>query len=101
MTTNAIKLQGTLREDGTLVLDEKPNLPPGRVKVIVQPADSGKGESNDVIAVLQQIHAAQALRGYVPPSVEEINGYLADMRDDDERTRLMEQIQEECRRQRV
>jgi hypothetical protein len=36
MTTSVIEIQGTLREDGTLLLDEKLNLPPGRVKVTVQ-----------------------------------------------------------------
>jgi hypothetical protein len=36
MTPNAVKVQGTLREDGTLLLDDKLNLPPGRVKDTVQ-----------------------------------------------------------------
>jgi hypothetical protein len=31
--------EGTLKSDGTLELDEKPKLPPGRVKVIVQTED--------------------------------------------------------------
>jgi hypothetical protein len=100
MTTNAIEIQGTLREDGTILLDDKPNLPPGRVKVTVQLANPAEGDENDVIAVLERIHAAQALRGYVPRSDEEINTYLATMRDDDERCQLIEQIQEECRRHR-
>jgi hypothetical protein len=29
-------LQGTLHADGTLTLDEKPNLPPGRVQVVLR-----------------------------------------------------------------
>ncbi len=37
MSTHVIEIQGSLHSDGTLVLDEKPNMPPGRVKVIVQP----------------------------------------------------------------
>ncbi len=28
---------GTIQPDGTLVLDEKPSLPPGRVHVVVRP----------------------------------------------------------------
>jgi hypothetical protein len=100
MTTNAIELQGTLREDGTLVLDEKPNLPPGRVKVMVQTLNAAEEDGNDVLAVLDRIHTAQALRGHVPRSVEEIDAYLAEMRDDDERGRMIEKIQEECRRRR-
>jgi hypothetical protein len=100
VTTRTIHLQGTLREDGTLVLDEKPDLPPGRVKVMVEPVNPPEGAANDVVAVLERIHAAQALRGYIPRSVEEIDAYLTDMRDDDDRCRRIEQIQEECRRQR-
>ncbi len=29
-------IEGTLQADGTLVLDEKPNLPPGRVTVVLR-----------------------------------------------------------------
>jgi hypothetical protein len=100
MTNNAIELQGTLREDGTVVLDDMPNLPPGRVKVMVQPANPAEGDGNDVITVLKRIHAAQALRGHVPRSVGEIDADLANLRDDNERNSMIEQIQEECRRQR-
>jgi hypothetical protein len=100
MNTNALEIQGTLREDGTLLLDQKPNLPPGRVKVTVQPANTAKDNVNDTITVLARIHAAQALRGHVPRSVEEIDADLADSRDDSERSRMIEQIQEECQRER-
>jgi hypothetical protein len=100
MTPEAIEIQGTLREDGTLLLDQKPNLPPGRVKVLVQAANVAERNANDVIAVLERIHAAQGRRGYVPRSVEEIDADLADMRDDDERCRGIEQFQEEGGRKR-
>lgn len=36
MSQNVIIIQGTLTADGTIQLDEKPNLPPGRVQVVVQ-----------------------------------------------------------------
>jgi hypothetical protein len=100
MTTSAIEIQGTLREDGTLLLDQHPNLPPGRVKVTVQPAYSASTDGNDVVSVLDRIHAAQALRGHIPRSVEEIEAYLAESRDDDERSQSIERIQEEGRRRR-
>ena len=44
MTTNAIEIQGTLREDGTLVLDRKPDVPPGRVGVVLQALPPAAGE---------------------------------------------------------
>ena len=37
MSLNTIVVEGTLKADGTLELDEKPNLPPGRVSVTVVP----------------------------------------------------------------
>lgn len=36
MSQTEIVVQGTLNADGTIQLDEKPNLPPGRVQVVVQ-----------------------------------------------------------------
>ena len=35
-----VALQGTLRDDGTVLLDTRPDLPPGRVRVTGQPVDS-------------------------------------------------------------
>ena len=37
MSLDAVIVQGTLRPDGTLELDEKPPLTPGRVQVTLQP----------------------------------------------------------------
>jgi len=36
MSLSEVVVEGTLKPDGTLELDRKPNLPPGRVQVIVQ-----------------------------------------------------------------
>jgi hypothetical protein len=81
MTTNAIEIQGTLREDGTLVLDEKPNLPPGRVRVTVQPILDYT--QTDIWKFFQRIDAERAALGIKPPSKEEIDAYLATMREED------------------
>ncbi len=37
MSEPTVELQGTLRADGTVVLDKQPNVPPGRVKVVLEP----------------------------------------------------------------
>jgi hypothetical protein len=74
MSTNAIEVQGTLREDGTLILDDKLNLPPGRVRVTVEPApDLTK---TDVWRVLDRIWAGQRTRGHVPRTREESDSEL-------------------------
>lgn len=39
MSLKETLIEGALKADGTLELDERPKLPPGRVKVIVQTED--------------------------------------------------------------
>ena len=99
MNTNAIEIQGTLREDGTLLLDQQPNLPPGRVKVTVQAITDYK--QTEIWQFFERIKAEREALGMAARSQEEIDSYIATMRDDDERCRLLDQIQEECRRHRA
>ncbi len=95
MTTNAIEVQGILREDGTLVLDDKLNLPPGRVKVTVEPVPDLT--QTDVWQVLERIWAGQRARGHVPRTREQIDAELeAARQQDEERMQALERIHEEC-----
>ena len=98
MTPSAIEIQGTLREDGTLLLDQKPDLPPGRVKVTVQAIADYKQTS--IWQFFERLEVEREAMGIAPRSQEEIDAYLATMRDEDERSQMIEQIQEECQRQR-
>jgi hypothetical protein len=99
MPTHAIEIQGTLREDGTLVLDNKPNLPPGRMKVTVEPLPDLT--QTDVWQVLERIWAGQRARGHVPRTREEIDAELeAARQEDEERMQEFERIHEEGRRYR-
>jgi hypothetical protein len=95
VTTNAIEIQGTLREDGTLLLDEKPQLPPGRVRVTVQPVL--EYTQTPMWKFFEQLRAEQQARGFVPRTREEIDAEIAAGRDEDEeRAQQIERIQEEC-----
>ena len=40
MSLHEIVVEGTLKPDGTLELDQKPNLPPGRVQVVLRKSPS-------------------------------------------------------------
>src|SRR5947209_7448603 len=81
-----VEIEGTLREDGTLVLDQKPALPPGRVKVRVEPSvDITK---TDIWQVIEQIWAGQRARGAVPCTREEIDAELEAARNEDEERML-------------
>jgi hypothetical protein len=95
MATPVVEIQGTLQADGTLVLDEKPNLPPGRVRVTVQLALDIT--QTDIWQLLERIHAEQRARGFVPRTKEEIDAEIASMRqEDEERMQEIERLQEEC-----
>jgi hypothetical protein len=99
MATNAIEIQGTLREDGTLLLDEKPKLPPGRVRVTVEPLLDYT--QTPTWKFFEQLRAEQQARGFVPRTREEIDADVASMRaEDEERMQRLERIQEECRQPR-
>jgi hypothetical protein len=45
MSTIGTVIDGVLRSDGTLELDASPRLPPGRVRVTVQPLVDGRTEA--------------------------------------------------------
>ncbi|MBY0232362.1 MAG: hypothetical protein K2W96_24045 [Gemmataceae bacterium] len=94
-----VEVEGTLREDGTLVLDEKPALPPGRVKVRVEPSvDLAKTEIHQFF---ERMWAEQRARGHVPRSREEIDAELEAARNEDEERLLgLERISEEAYRAR-
>jgi hypothetical protein len=79
VTTEVI--EGTLKPDGTLELDEKPSLGPGRVKVALQPAQActrGPGLAD----VLDEIHQGQRLRSFQGRSADEIQTGLREGEDD-------------------
>jgi hypothetical protein len=77
MSDSSVVLYGTLRPDGTLELEGKPDLPAGRVKVFLeavrerQPGEPGWWE------ILQQIKQEQAARGFRGRSREEIDAEIA------------------------
>ena len=97
MTTPSIEIQGTLREDGTLVLNEKPAIRPGRVRVTVRPET--ESSVDQFHQLLQSIRNAQSARGHVPRSVEEIDSERRSLRAEmDKEIEEAGRLQEESRR---
>jgi hypothetical protein len=82
MSSVEVNLEGTLKADGTLELDHKPGLTPGRVLVTVRrlmaPARPGLAE------VLQQIRREQQARGFVGRGAQELAAEEAARREEDE-----------------
>jgi hypothetical protein len=98
MNPSLVEVRGTLRADGTVVLDEKPALLPGRVRVTLEtlsPLPAG----DTLLQRLQAIRNAQKARGHVPRSKEEIDAQLRALDEEVEQgIREAIRLQEECRR---
>jgi hypothetical protein len=65
-------VQGTLKPDGTLDLNQKPNLPPGQVVVTVQPLTPTLAAKSGLADVIDEIHRDQQARGFQGRSTQEI-----------------------------
>ena len=72
MSFTEIVVEGTLKPDGTLELDEKPNLSPGRVKVILQSIQPHLPRKRGLADVIDEIRQDQQARGYQGRSAQEI-----------------------------
>jgi hypothetical protein len=98
MSETHIVVNGTLNADGTLQLDERPNLPSGRVRVTMQ-AVAPDAPDDDFMTRMEAVWAAQKARGYTPPTREQVDAELAALRDEaEEEMREVERLSADCRR---
>ena len=89
MSTNPIVAEGTLQPNGKLIFDKIPLIPPGRVRVSMEAIDNQACAGNDVIAVLQGIHASQSSRGHAGRTKEQIDAAIDAMRGEDESLKML------------
>ena len=80
MSLVEIVVEGTLKPDGSLELDQKPNLAPGRVRITVQ-AIADLPDDDPFWSMLKSIWEEQKARGHVARSAEEIEAERNEMRD--------------------
>ena len=96
--TSIVVIQGIVKPDGTLELQEKVNLPAGQVQVTVTPLPE-LPKDDPFWQMMQRIWNGQKARGHVPRSTEEVEAERRALREEwDERMRTMEQIQHEARK---
>ena len=103
MIQETFETLGTVRADGTLVLDRKLELPAGPVRVTVQPVAVSAG-SNVVRfqAMMDQIWSGQNARGHIPRTREEIDAEVQLLREEaEEELQAAERLHEECQRARL
>lgn len=85
---------GTVKPDGTLEIDHRLGLTPGRVRVRVEAERPAPPRSAaEVRAILEEIWAAQRARGVKPRSVEEATAAVRQMRQEwEDRMERIEQL---------
>jgi hypothetical protein len=99
MNATSLKTTGTIKPDGTLELDDKTNLPPGRVRVTLSIVPEGTGAKEDTWTVLERIWKENETLGLKPRTAEEIDAYINGLRDElEEHANQIEALQEEIAR---
>src|SRR5438445_757452 len=99
MSPTQVEVQGTLQPDGTLVLDEKPNLAPGRVRVVVQSQTAPAPPQENLLDFVQRVHRDSVARGHRFLTDEEMAAWIEELRADDDRIEQAYRAAEENRRQ--
>jgi hypothetical protein len=89
-----VVVQGTLKPDGTLELNQPVNLPPGEVRVIVQALTVPSPSGENVLAVLERIWAERRALGMQGRSGQQIDADLRAMQDEwEDHQRGLERLQ--------
>jgi hypothetical protein len=76
-------VEGTLQPDGTLLLDAKPNLLPGRVTVMLRQKAETPPPQEDWWQHLQRIRAEREASGYPFMNDEEVQAHIDWLREGD------------------
>jgi hypothetical protein len=100
MSANAVVIQGVVRADGTLELEGKVPLPPGRVSVTLEPVPYSQ-ETDPFFAMLRRPWAEREQAGKPFRTGEQAQEALRQLRADAaEEIAEIGRLQEECRRRR-
>lgn len=86
---------GTIRSDGTLELDGKVPIPPGRVQVTIQPTVQPSAD-DPFWRVLEEIWASRSRQGHAARSVEQIDAQMRSLREEwEDRQQSLEEIRDQ------
>jgi hypothetical protein len=101
MSATHVVVEGTLKPDGSLELDSKLNLPPGRVQLIVQPLPE-LPKDDPFWQMMQRISAARTAAQLTPRGTEEVEAQRralrADVEEDIEKARRLQEESGRLRR---
>ena len=91
MSVQEIVVAGTLKPDGTLELDQKPDLPPGRVTVVLRQESEAPPPQEDWWQYLQRIRAEREASGYPFMNEAEMSAHIEWLREGDQIDDLLRQ----------
>ncbi len=94
MSLQEIVVAGTIKPDGTLELDHKPNLAPGRVMVVLRQESAPPPPQEDWWQYLQRIRAEREASGYPFMNEEEMNAYMKWLREGDGFDDMLQKVDE-------
>ncbi len=99
MAAHEVLVRGAITPDGRLILDEQPDLPAGRVEVVVRPVEEAESVAATLLEVLQPIWDQLDATGFGGGrSLEEAVADVRAMRDEwAEHDRQLEELRERCR----
>ncbi len=97
MSLSEITMEGTLKPDGTLELDAKPSLVPGRVTVVLRQETEAPPPQEGWWPYLQRIRAEREAAGYPFMNEEEVNAHIEWLREGDPIDDLLREPDEQSR----
>lgn len=84
MSLTEITIEGTLKPDGTLELHQKPNLPPGRVTVVLR-QQTAPATPEGWWPYMQRVRAEREAAGYHFMNEVEMEAHIQWLREDEDR----------------
>jgi hypothetical protein len=98
MSLDEVVVGGTLKPDGTVELDQKPNLSPGRVQVVLRPAEESAATVEGGWPFMQRLRRQLEESGATFMNEEEMNAHIEWLREGDHIDDLLRQTEEERRK---
>jgi hypothetical protein len=95
MSLTEITVEGTLNPDGTLQLDEKPNLSPGRVTVILRQETEPPSPQEDWFQFMQNARKKMEEAGCHFMDEKEIEAHIEWLREEDRIDELLREVDEQ------
>jgi hypothetical protein len=95
MTPNEVILEGTIKSDGTLELNQKPKLPPGRVTVVLRQDAQSAPPAEDWWQFMQRTRRELEAAGSDFMNQEEVEAHIDWLREGDRIDDLLREADQE------